>query len=175
MKPFLKYGLWTGIISGLWLLGSFTVVNWLNTVLFHHSIPASQIRSYSGLFSILILVLGIYLGMRQTKLQNGTLTYGQAVKTGVIIACITALLVAFFSYLYCTVINPGYAGFMIRDTENTLKAAGKTPREISLELEKVCKQFTTGTQVGMALTGQAVAGTLASLILGLFMRNKKTI
>jgi hypothetical protein len=176
MKPFVKYGLWTGIISSLWGLGSFTIVGWLNAALFHQSIPATQIRSYSGLFSILILILGIYLGMKQAKQKGGnTLTYGQAIKTGVIIACITALIVAFFSYLYCAVINPGYAGFMVRDTENTLKAAGKTPQEISQQLEDVRKQFTTGAQVGMALIGQAVIGTITSLILGLFIRTKKSI
>jgi len=176
MKPFIKYGLWTGIISGFWSLGSFTFVGWLNTALFHQSIPATQIRSYSGLFSILILVLGIYLGMKQAKIKGGnTLTYRQAIKIGVIIAGITAVCMAFFSYLYCTVINPGYAAFMVRDTENVLKAAGKTSQEISRQLEDVRKQFTTGAQVGMALVGQTVIGTLASLILGLFLRTKTSV
>jgi hypothetical protein len=176
MKPFLKYGLWTGMISSLWGLGCFTIVGWLNSTLFHHSIPDTQIRSYSGLFSILILVLGIYFGMKQAKLKGGnTLTYGQAVKTGVVIACITAIIVAFFSYLYCTIINPGYADFMVRDTENALKASGKTPQEISQQLEAVRKEFSTGAQVAMALVGQAFVGTIASLILGLFIRTKQTI
>ena len=175
MKSFVKYGLLTGIISGLWSLGSFTVAGWLNTALFHQSIPATQIRSYSGLFSLLILITGIYLGMKQAKVKGNTLTYGQAVRTGIIIACITALIVAFFSYLYCAIINPGYSAFMVKDTENTLKAAGKTPQEISQQLEDIRKQFTTGAQVGMALIGQAVIGTIASLILGLFVRAKKNI
>jgi hypothetical protein len=176
MTPFLKYGLWTGIISSLWGLSCFTIVGWLNSTLFHHSIPATQIRSYSGLFNILILVIGIYLGMQQAKLKGGnTLTYGQAVKTGIIIACITAVIVACFSYLYCTIINPGYADFMVKDTENALKAAGKPPREISLQLDAVRKEFSTGAQVGMALVGQAVVGTVAAFILGLFIRTKKAI
>jgi Protein of unknown function (DUF4199) len=176
MKLFVRYGLCTGIVSGLWGLFCFTVVGWLNKTFFHGSIPATDIRSYSGLFSILILVVGIYLGMKQARLKAvGLLTYGQAVKTGMLVACVTALLVAFFSWIYCTVINPGYADFMVQDTGRTLAAAGKTPREISQRLESVRKEFSTGMQVMEALLGQAVVGSLVSLILGVFMRTRKSV
>jgi hypothetical protein len=174
MKPFLKFGLGTGIVSGLWGLVSFTVVGWLNGAFFHPSISATDIRSYSGLFSVVILVMGIYLGMRQAKVKNGgILTYGQAVKTGVLVACVTALLVAAFSWLYCAVINPGYADFMVSDTGRVLAAAGKTPQEISQRLEGVRKEFSTGMQVMEALVGQVVVGSITSLILGFFTRTKK--
>jgi hypothetical protein len=176
MKLFIKYGLWTGIVSGLWGLISFTFVGWLNRALFHWSIAATDIRSYSGLFSILILVVGIYLGMKQARTKAvGVLTYGQAVKTGVLVACVTAVLVAFFSWLYCAVINPGYADFMVRDTGSAMAAAGKTQQEISRRLEDVRKEFSTGKQVMEALVGQAVVGSLVSLILGAFMRTRKSI
>jgi hypothetical protein len=176
MKPFVKYGLWTGIISGLWGLVSFTFVGWLNRVFFHESIPATDIRSYSGLFSILILVTGIYLGMKQARLRaGGVLTYGQAVKTGILVACVTAVLVACFSWLYCAVINPGYADFMVQDTGRTLAAAGKTPEEISQRLEDIRREFSTGIQVMEALVGQAAVGSVAALILGAFMRSRKSV
>jgi hypothetical protein len=176
MNPFLKYGLWTGIISGLWGLVCFTVVGWLNKAFFHESIPATDIRSYSGLFSILILVVGIYLGMKQARLRaGGVLTYGQAVKTGVLVACVTAVLVASFSWLYCAVINPGYADFMVQDTGRALAAAGKTPQEISQRLVDVRKEFSTGMQMMQALVGQVAVGSLVSLILGAFMRSRKSV
>ena len=176
MKTFLRYGLSTGIISGLWGLVCFTIVNWLNKAFFHESIAATDIRSYSGLFSILILVVGIYLGLKQARLRaDGVLTYGQAVKTGVLIACVTAVLVACFSWLYCSVINPGYADFMVRDTERALAAAGKTPQEINQRLADVRKEFSTGMQVMQALVGQAVVGSVVSLILGAFLCSRKSV
>jgi hypothetical protein len=126
------------------------------------------------LFNIVILVVGIYLGMKQTKVKYGdALTYGQAVKTGLLVACVAALPVAFFSWLYCAVINPGYADFMVRDAAHVLAAAGKTPQEISQRLERVRNEFPTGVQMTEALIGQAVVGSIASLILGLFTRTKK--
>lgn len=174
MKSFIKYGLGTGIVSGLWGLATFTVIGWLNRVAFHGSIAAANVRSIGGLFSILILVVGISWAMLEVRRQNaGLLTYGQAVKTGVLVACITALIVTVFTWLYCTVINPGYTDFMVADAGRTLRTAGKTPGEIAMELESVRKQFSTGAQVGQALVGQAVVGALASLIVGAFVRTKR--
>ncbi|HTI07149.1 MAG TPA: DUF4199 domain-containing protein [Puia sp.] len=176
MNPFLKYGLRTGIVSGLWGIGCFTVVGWLNRVFFHQSIPATEIRSYSGLFSIVILVVGIYFGMKQAKIKGGgVLSYGQAVKTGVLIAGVAAVVAACFSWLYCSVINPGYADFMVKDSSRALAAAGSTPQEISQRLEGVRREFSTGIQVMEALVGQSVVGTLVSLILGAFVRTRKSV
>jgi len=174
MKSFIKYGLWTGLVSGLCGLVTFRVIGWLNTVAFHGSLPAADVRSIGGLFSIVILVLGIAWAIREVRRQNGgLLTYGQAVKTGVLVACIVAVIVGLFTLLYCTVINPGYTDFMVTDAERSLRAAGKSPAEIMPELASVRKQFGAGAQVGQALIGQAVVGSIASLILGGLMRKKR--
>ncbi len=173
MKTITKYGLWTGVISGLWGIVSFTFVGWLNGVFFHKSIPAADIRSVSGLFSILILAMGIYWGIREEKGKMGnTLTFGRAIKTGIVITLVTAVLVSISTLLYCTKINPGYADFMVRDAHQTLIEAGKSPDEINQRLVSVRKEFSTGIQVGMALIGQLVMGTIATLIIGLFLKTK---
>jgi hypothetical protein len=176
MKSFVKYGLRTGVVSGIWLLGSFILLSWLNQKYFHPGIPEARIRGYSGLFSILILVIGIYVAMKQVKIKNGgVLAYGQAVKTGILIGLITGVIVGSFGFLYCTVINPGYTEFMVNDARNALLAAGKTPQEIAQRLEGVRKEFSPVSQVIMALIGQTVVGSIASLILGVFMRTKKEV
>jgi hypothetical protein len=174
MQTFIKFGLGTGVAGGLWGLATFMVIGWLNQVAFHGNLPASNVRSIGGLFSIVILVVGITWAMLDVRRQNaGLLSYGQAVNTGVLVACITAIIVAGFAWLYCTVINPGYTAFMVADAERTLRAAGKAPGEITSQLEAVRRQFSTGSQIGQALIGQAVVGTLASLIVGAFLRTKR--
>ncbi len=173
MKIITKYGLWTGLIVGIWAIVSFTFVGWLNGVFFHKTIPAANIRSVSGLFSILILVIGIYWGIREEKRKMGnTLTFRHGVKTGIMISLITAVLVSISTFLYCTKINPGYAEFMIRDAQRTLTEAGKSPDEINQRLVSVRKEFSTGAQIGMALIGQAVMGTIATLVIVFFLRTK---
>jgi hypothetical protein len=173
MQTFIRYGLRTGIVSGLWGLVSFTVVGWLNTAAFHDGIPATQIRSYSGLFSLIILALGIYLGLKAARTRNGGgLTYGQAVKTGIGIALVTAILVASFTWFYCAVLNPGYADFMAQDVQRSLATSGKTPSEIGHAVESTRKEFSTSPQVIQSLVGQAIVGSLLTLIIGLFLRTK---
>ena len=173
MKSTIKFGLYTSILSGAWVLSCFTIVSWFNNSL-RLDIPAWRIRAYSGLFSIVILVVGIYLGTREAKRANGgQISYGRAVKTGIVIAVITGILVAGFSLLYCTVINPGYAAFMTREAEKAMITAHDSPELISRQLEKVKQEFSTSSQVIMALAGQIVVGTISSLIIGIFIRNKK--
>lgn len=174
MQSIRKYGLLTGFSNGLWGILSFTVVGWLNRTFFHQAIPATDIRSVSGLFSILILVLGVYWGIRDQKRRNGELlSYQQAIKTGILISLITAIMVSLFTLLYCAFINPGYADFMVLDTQRVLSAAGKTQEEINSRLESVRKEFSTGAQVAAAFIGQFVLGTIASFIIGYFLRSKK--
>jgi hypothetical protein len=174
MRSFFKYGLATGLISGMWGICSFSFVNWLNRSFFHQGIAAANIRSVSGLFSIVILVIGIYWGIREEKRKSANaLPYGRAVKTGVIISLITAVMVSLFTFLYCTVINPGYADFMVRDAQQALTSAGLSPDEIRKRLVSVRKEFSTGAQIGMAFIGQLIMGTIASLVIGIFLKTKK--
>ena len=174
MQSIRKYGLLTGFSNGLWGILSFSIVGWLNRAFFHQSIPATDIRSVSGLFSIFILVLGIYWGIRDQKRRNGEwLSYQQAIKTGILISLITAIIVSLFTLLYCAVLNPGYAGFMVSDAQRVLSAAGKTQEEINSRLESVRKEFSTGAQVAMAFIGQFVLGSISSFIIGYFLRSRK--
>ncbi|MFT3827877.1 MAG: DUF4199 domain-containing protein [Chitinophagaceae bacterium] len=170
MTSSLKHGILTGVISGVWVIGCFTITSWVSDLLQLHISP-TNIRAYSGLLSIIILVMGIFLAMRAVKRANGfQLTYGQALKTGMIVSVITGIMVALFTLLYCTIINPGYTAYMVSEIEKEMILAHKAPAVISGELEKIRKEFSTPMQVGMALIGQIVAGVISSLILGLFVR-----
>jgi hypothetical protein len=172
MKSFVKFGLGTGSLVGLWNLSCFTIVSWVNEIL-SLNIPAAKIRAYSGLFGLIILILGIYFGMNELRKKQDRISYGAAVKTGISISLISAILVAFFGFLYCTVINPGYATYMVKETENVLIAAKKSPEEINQQLMKVRSFYSTSSQVLQALIVQSFAGIIGSLILGLFIRTKK--
>jgi hypothetical protein len=172
MKSFVKFGLGTGLLVGVWNLSCFTVVSWINKI-FAFGIPAARIRAYSGLFGLIILILGIYFGMKEVKRKEGQITYGKAIKTGISISLITAIIVAFFGFLYCTVINPGYADYMVKESEKALIAAKKSSEEIKQQLMKVRSFYSTSSQVLQALTVQLVVGIISSLILGLFVRTKK--
>jgi len=173
MRTNLKYGLITGIIVGAFAVLFFALVNWLNTS-YNWGMQPSNIRGVGGLLTIVILATGIYLTMQAVKKEQANkLTYGQALKVGVIVAVITAVLVALFGFIYCQFLNPGYAQYMVSEAQKAMAANGETPQQIAEHSKSVQAEFSTGGQVMQALVGQTVVGTVVSLILGAFLRSKK--
>ena len=174
MKTTLKFGLITGIVSSVFLFGFFSLLVWLNNKN-GWGIQVSTIRGVGGLLSIPIQAIGIYLAMQNVKKLSGWLSYGQALKTGILVAATIAVVVALFSLIYCTILNPGYAEFMVHDAQKNMVAAGQSQQDINEGSVKVARDFTPGAQVFQALVGQFVTGTLISLIIGLFIKTKKAV
>jgi hypothetical protein len=174
MKFSPRFGIITGFAVGIWNITCFTIVGWFNNF-FSLGIPAERLRAYSGLLGIIILITGINFGIKAAKRNNGNaIGFAQAAKTGVFISIITAVMVAFFAWLYCTAINPGYTAYMVEQSRTALLASGKKAIEIGPELERVRSQFSTSSQVMQALIAQSVTGSISSVIIAFFNRTKKT-
>ena len=171
MKSSLKFGVITGLVSSFFLFGFFSLLVWLNAKN-GWGMQVSNIRGIGGLLSIPIQAIGIFMAMQSTKQETGTLTYGQAIKTGLMVAATIAVIVSIFSFLYCTVFNPGYAEFMVHDAQKAMIANGESQQQIGQDSVAVAREFTPGAQVMMALTGQFITGTIMSLIIGLFIKTK---
>ena len=172
MRSSLKHGLIIGFMIAIWLLLWFSIISWAN-VKFHLELNAIKLRLISGLFSVLILVLGIYFGLRDAKKKgNNLITYKTAVLTGIKMSLIVAIIVSIFSLIYCTIINPGFRNFMVSEVERTMKASGASSYEITDQIEKAKREFSTPMQMMQSFIGQSVIGMLASLIIGIFIRTK---
>jgi len=173
MRTNLKYGLITGIIVGAFAVGFFALINSLNTSN-NWGMQPSAIRGIGGLLTIVILATGIYLTMQAIKKEQGNkLTYGQALQAGVIVAGITAVLVALFGFVYCQYLNPGYAQYMVSEGQKAMAANGETQQQIAEHSKALQAEFSTGGQVAQALIGQTIVGTVVSLIMGIFVKSKK--
>ena len=174
MKPPYRYGLINGIIIGIFTLSFFSVFNWFNSK-FGWGIQPANIRGIAGLLTILIQAVGIYIGISNVKLQQGTITYGEAFKTGFTMAIVTALVVSLFSLIYITIINPGYTDYMVNEAHKTMLADGETPAQIQKSLIGVRKEFSLGIQLMQSLVGQSVIGTAISLMIAPFIKTKKSL
>lgn len=149
----------------------FSLAVWLNQKN-GWGLQVSTIRGVGGLLSIPVQAIGLYLAMQNVKKLTGALTYGQALKTGVLVAITIAIIVAVFGFLYCTVFNPGYAEYMVHDAQKAMIAKGEPQQDIDRNSVAVAKEFTPGAQVFQALVGQFITGTILSLIIGLFIKTK---
>src|SRR5262249_48419502 len=158
----------TGCIVGLFTMTFFSIFDWINTKLGWGMRPSS-IRGLTGLLTILIQAIGIYIGINAVKAnQNNSLNYWQGVKAGVTIAVITAIITSVCSFLYCAALNPNYADYMVQAAQREMIEAGESKDQMVAHLAEVRKNFSTAAQVGMAFVGQLVVGSAISLILSPF-------
>lgn len=173
MRSIFKHGLITGIIVGVFAVLFFSIVNGLNTSNGWGMQPAS-IRGIGGLLTIVILATGIYLTMQAVKKEQGNmLTYGEALKTGVIVAVITAVITAICGFIYCQYINPGYAQYMLAEAQKVMVAQHESQQQMAADSISIKNEYSATMQVMQALVGQTVVGTVLSLIMGIFIRTKK--
>jgi hypothetical protein len=111
--------------------------------------------------------------MRSIKRSNsGKLPYGQAVLAGFIIAVTTGIIMALV-VVYCNYLNPGYAAYMLAESNQAMIADGKTPVEIAASMPGLQQQWTTGGQMVQAPISQTVLGTAIALVMGQFIKTKK--
>jgi hypothetical protein len=168
-----KQAIITGLIAAVFASVSFTLANGLN-LHFAWGIRPTTVRGITGLLTLIILGIGIYAGILGIKKSNGgKLTYGQALLAGFTIALTTGIIMALFGWIYCSYLNPGYAAYMISESQKTLLADGKSQAEVSASLPALQKQWTAGAQMVQALVGQTVLGTVIALVMGQFMKSKK--
>jgi len=173
MRSTFKYGILTGIIVATFLIAFFAIVNGLNST-FDWGFKPGNIQGITGLLSIPILATGIFMTVsRVKKEQNNSLTYLQALKAGVLVSIITAIIVALFSYIYCTIINPGFAQYMVSEAQKQMAADHESRQQIATDSANLLKAYSPGAQVFHSLVGQSVVGTIISLIMGVFLAFRK--
>ena len=168
-----KYPWKQAVITGV-IVGIIAVITFSLSKQAHLSISASTLRGLTGLLTLVILGIGIYVGMRSIKTANESkLAYGQAVFSGFIIALVTGIITAVVSAIYCSIIDPDYTAYMIGETQKAMLSSGKSQAEITAAAPVLQQQWSTGGQVIQALIGQTVCGTVIALIMAIFLKTKK--
>ena len=169
MNSIIRIGFLTGALVTTWLFGIFSLLKSLSL-----DTPQTTLRTLTGIFGLVILFVGVFYGIKKARDTSGDeLSYLKAVKTGVIISLIVAVMVSSFSLLYLTVVNPGFANDMIKEAEQSLKQSGASPEETSKRLDGVRAEFSLQGQIMTSLIAQSTMGTIFSLILAIFLRSKK--
>jgi hypothetical protein len=168
-----KQAILTGLISGLFSVIAFAVISSLNDNA-HWGLNPVSLRGIIGLFTLIILGIGIYSGMQSIKRSNGgKLTYGHAVAAGLLIGLTTGIIMAILGLIYTTLINPGYTAYMLAENKTAMLAEGKSAQEIATTQANLQMQYTAPMQIFQALVGQTVSGTVIALIMAIFVKSGK--
>lgn len=134
--------------------------------------------NWVSILTSLMMMGGILLGLKETEKNayEGKFPYVKALRAGLMIAFVSTILMAFFMFLYCELINPELVDIMADRLKAEMREAGLDRTEISLHLKPVYYHYSTTTQVKNILKLGGLSGftfsLLAPFLLKLFRRKK---
>jgi len=156
----LNYGLLLGFVGILISVLNFTFGNAYKP---HWSI---------NVISIAILIVIIILGIKKLKdTNNGLLSLGEAIKTGIGIAFVAALLSAIYMFIFAKFIEPNFIDNIIDfNRQNMLDKMPDISDEILTKQAEMTKKFFYVFALGGVLFFNLFLGFIISLIGGLIMK-----
>lgn len=155
----LNYGLYLGIIGvfihlAFYATGTLIKFGWL-----------------SGIISFIAMVAIIILGIKKFKADNGGfLTFGQALKVGVGIAVISAVITTVYTLLFTNVIEPDFQAQMMEVQKQAWLDAGMNDEQIEAS-EAMAEKFSSPViTIPVSIVVSAFFGFIISAIGGAIMK-----
>lgn len=157
----LNYGLLMGIVTIL--------IGVLNYAFGNTYEPHWSINVISGVAMVVIIVLGI---KKLKEAQGGMLSVGDAIKTGLGITVIGALLSMIYMYLFTQFIEQEFINNIVElNRTKTLEAAPQITDE-QLEMQsKMTREYFYAFTFGMIVIFNLFIGFVTGLVSGLVMKN----
>ena len=129
----------------------------------------------AGYLTMLISMVFVFLGIKHYRdhVNNGSLSFGQGLKLGLLIALIPAIFFGLFNVLYVEVIDPGWQDEYYRHYVENVKAtasADELPSKLN-ELEKQKEFFSNPVMTFLVMTATVlVIGVIVAIISSLALR-----
>ncbi len=154
----------TGIFGLAWML--------LSAI---YATEGSPLQLMAGPLSVFVMGVGIVVEMflLRKRYAGQKISFGTAMKSGLLISLCTALFLTIGSYIYCTQIEPDFAEKMISRSEAFFAKEGKSAEEIAKNSEMLREAFTLKSELNKTFIGTMLMGFLFSLIFSLVFSNRK--
>jgi len=159
-KNALTYGLYTGIayilVSLLFYAVDLDKNTWLNTLTY------------------VILILGIIFATLnfRNKLNGGYITYGKAVLTGFYMSLIVGVIMAVYTWLFFSFINPDGINEMLDLAEQKFAEAGASDEMIEQQMRMSSRFMKMPLLNILTFAGLTFWGTIISLITSAFLKKQ---
>ena len=128
--------------------------------------------SIMGFVSLILLISIPIVAIKMFKQQGGEITFGKAIKLGIIIGLFGGLIVGIYSFIYFTYIKPEDIEKNIEMSRQILEKSGKFNSDmIEKQLEITRQYFVPFQLVGRIFSG-FLYGLIGGIIGGLFYKPK---
>ena len=131
-------------------------------------------QSSLNYLSYVIMIAGILLFQFQyrNKQRGGIISYGDAFKVGLVTTIFYSIIMAIFTYIFFTYIDPGAIEEGKRIAEEEMIRRGMTDQEIDQAMKYAARFQTPTWLVIWALLGNIVVGIIISLITSIFVKKE---
>lgn len=131
-------------------------------------------RSVGYIFIVIsIFLLYYFVKSYRDNYLHGQITYGQSVGAGVIIFLYYSVIIAIFTYILYTVIDPQLTDKMLAYVEEQMRATGRVPDDaIDTAMSFQKKFLQPEITAPFSILGNMFFGTIVSLIVGIFTKRE---
>jgi hypothetical protein len=127
-----------------------------------------------GYLSFLIIIGGLYVGIKNFRDNepSGTISYGRALGTGVLICVFLGIIGSLFTYIQFRFIDTGLVEQIIEMAEEKLYDKGIPEDMIEIQMSAMSKMFTPGLMAVFGFISYLFWGTVFSLILAAILKKE---
>jgi|GEM_PF-5756069 len=125
-----------------------------------------------GLLTWGLIIVTLFMGIRDYRESNGTMTFGQGLGTGILIGFLGGLFGAIFSYVFFAFIAPDAITDILELAEEEMVRAGNTDDEIDQAMS-LMKPFMTPTVMAItSLVSTVFFSFVTALIAALILKKE---
>lgn len=158
-----NYGLILGLVIVIYTI-----------VLHFFDLGQSKIAGYA---TIVFMAVAVFMGTKTLRdsFQDGYISYGRSLGSGVLIVLFAGIIQAFFTYLFYTYISPESIQEIANVMEETMMANGSSEEEIEMGMKVSTMMLNPTFLAFSALFGSVFWGFVISLATSYFLKNPKNI
>ncbi|MEY1639759.1 DUF4199 domain-containing protein [Tenuifilum osseticum] len=166
-NPMLKHSMNYGLIMGVALI-ILSLITYLAGIVK----PPFWVSIINYAIIIGIIVWGTK--KYRDEVLEGAITYGNALGFGVLITLFAGVIVAVFTYIQITLIDPDFVSKMLAIAEEELVKRGMPDEQIEMAIEMQKKFMSPLIMTISSLLGMVVMGFIFSLITSIFLKKEKS-
>ena len=141
-------------------------------VMYFLDLTLNKVQGYVFLVIILVILYFLLKSYRD-NFKHGLITFGESVGAGVIISLYYVLIMAVFTYILYTIIDPGLITKQLAQAEEAMRAKGNlTDGQIEAGMKFTEKIMKPGMMVIISVFFGMIWATIISLLVSIFIKKE---
>lgn len=163
MKTEMKYGLIIAAVSAIWLI--------VQDLIGLHD-KYIQYQSMVSWLGLIIPIAGLFFAIKEKRDKEfeGSISYGQCIKTGLLTTIVNGFLGSIFGLLFFKFINPKFLTALLELQHQELLDKNLPPESVDAAMGMMEMMFSPAMMTIMGFFITLIGGLIVSLILGAILK-----